>query len=329
LGLYFLIFVAVSLGVAGSYYLCADVLFRDASVVRRRIDTEFRRDSSELPLATALFRSPDQIKVDPGLGSASEDNLAERRSRRALRELRFRLEALIEQTGLQLTPGQLLGFMAGMGLALGVCGGYLRGPLLGIPATAVGSVAPLLYLYQKRKARRQKLLGQLPGAFDLMARVLRAGHSVPQALQAVADAFDAPIAPEFANCQKQQNLGLQPEITFQDLAQRTGILEVRIFVMALLIQQHTGGNLAEVLERLAGLVRTRIRFRNHVRTLTAEGRLQGLTLLVLPFLLFGAMMVVNRQYAEVLFKHVPLIVATGVSMTVGALWIRRIANFDV
>jgi tight adherence protein B len=76
------------------------------------------------------------------------------------------------------------------------------------------------------------------------------------------------------------------------------------------------------------LIRSRLRLRNPVRTLTAEGRLQGLTLLVLPFVMFAAMMVVNRTYTEVLFQHVPLLVATGVSMTLGALWIRKIVNFE-
>jgi tight adherence protein B len=162
-----------------------------------------------------------------------------------------------------------------------------------------------------------------------MARVLRAGHSVPQALQAVVESVDQPVSGEFAFCQKQQNLGLRPEVTLQDLAQRTGIVETRIFVMAMLIQRQVGGNLSEVLERLAMLMRQRLRLRNHVRTLTAEGRLQGVTLMVLPFVIFGAMMVLNRSYALVLFEHVTLLVAMGVSMLVGALWIRKIVNFEV
>jgi tight adherence protein B len=112
------------------------------------------------------------------------------------------------------------------------------------------------------------------------------------------------------------------------MAQRTGILEVRIFVMALLIQRQTGGNLAEVLERLAGLVRDRQRLRRRVKTLTAEGRMQGLTLLVLPFVVFAAMMVINRSYAEVLLLNVPLLIGTAVSMGLGAVWIRKIVNFE-
>ena len=98
--------------------------------------------------------------------------------------------------------------------------------------------------------------------------------------------------------------------------------------MAMLIQRQTGGNFADVLERLAMLIRARMKLRDQVRTLTAEGRLQGLTLLVLPFVMFAAMMVVNRGYAETLFDHVPLLIATGVSMVIGVVWIRQITNIE-
>jgi tight adherence protein B len=326
--LYLLVFIAVSLGIGAGYFLLVDLLSQDASLVRRRMENEFARDPSQ-PAHTALFKSWQQINLDQAPGPSSELDPPERQAPSGLTELRLRLEALLDQGSVRLTVAQLLWLMTGLGLFSGVAATYFVSALLALPAAAVGAAAPLAYLYQQRNARRQKLLSQLPNAFDLMARVIRAGHSVPQALQAVADSFEPPIALEFANCQKQQNLGLRPEVTFHDLAQRTGILEVRIFVMAMLIQRQTGGNLSEVLERLAGLVRTRIRFRSHIRTLTAEGRLQGLALLVLPFLLFGALLAVNRPYAMMLLDHVPLLIATGVSMLAGVLWIRRIINFDV
>jgi tight adherence protein B len=97
--------------------------------------------------------------------------------------------------------------------------------------------------------------------------------------------------------------------------------------MAVLIQRQSGGNLSDVLERLARLIRDRLRLRGRVRSLTAEGRLQGLTLMVLPVVVFAAMMVINRQYAEVLLQHKQLLFATGGAMAAGALWIRAIVNF--
>src|SRR5207247_9116918 len=115
-----------------------------------------------------------------------------------------------------------------------------------------------------------------------------------------------PIAAEFAKCQQQLSLGLAPEVTFREMAERSGILEMRIFVMSLLIQRQSGGSLSEVLDRLAGLIRARLRLRKHIRSLTAEGRLQGWTLVVLPFVVFAAMMVVNRAYADVLLRRTDL-----------------------
>jgi tight adherence protein B len=188
--------------------------------------------------------------------------------------------------------------------------------------------APLLYVRQRQKARRDRFLTQLPAAFDLMARVLRSGHSVPHAFQAVADSFEPPIAGEFAFCQEQQNLGLLPEMTYRDLARRTGVLEVKIFVMAMMIQRQAGGNLSEVLERLAALIRERVRLRNHIRTLTAEGRLQAVVLLVLPPVMFFVMRFINPPYADVLLEHSGLLVGMMASMGLGALWIRKIIQFD-
>src|SRR5215831_2903505 len=107
-----------------------------------------------------------------------------------------------------------------------------------------------------------------------------------QALQAVADEFDTPISTEFAYCYEQQNLGLSPEVAMRDLARRTGLLEIKIFVLALLVQQQTGGNLAELLEKLADIVRERFRMRAKIKALTAEGRLQAIILLALVPLLF-------------------------------------------
>jgi tight adherence protein B len=243
--------------------------------------------------------------------------------------LSVRCKELLEQANLPWQPWHLLFLIGASALVLGACGAWLAGLILGIPAALIGAGLPLLGVLLKRKARREKFLAQVPVALELMARVIRSGHSVSQALQAVAESLEQPIAGEFADCQKQQSLGLSPELTFQELARRTGVVEMRIFVMAVLIQRQVGGNLSEVLERLAMLVRARLRLRSQVKALTAEGRLQGATLLALPFLMFGAMMVVNRGYAEELFEHVPLLVATGVSMLIGMLWIRRIVNFDM
>jgi tight adherence protein B len=236
---------------------------------------------------------------------------------------------MIEQAGLRVTVPQLAAAAGVTAFVAGLLVGVVLGPILGVAAAVLAAPIPFLYLYACWRARLEKLMSQLPDAFDLMARVIRAGHSVPQALQAVIDEFDPPIATEFAYCQEQQNLGLLPEVTFREMAQRTHVLEIKIFVMAMLIQRQTGGNLTELLERLATLVRDRIRIRGHIKALTAEGRLQAIILLLLPPAMFLAMLGIYPEYAKELLDHPWMIVAMGASMAVGAAWIHRIVNFDI
>jgi tight adherence protein B len=191
-----------------------------------------------------------------------------------------------------------------------------------------GAGLPLLHVLRKRKRRLDRLTAQLPDAFELMSRIIRAGQTMPQGLLAVADEFDKPIAAEFAYCYEQQNLGLPTETALRDLARRTGVLEVKIFVLAMLVQQQTGGNLAELLDNLAATVRERFRMRGKIKALTAEGRMQAVVLLFLPPLLFLAILLINPSYAEVMWDHLGILVGTLAFEVVGALWIRKIVNFD-
>ena len=323
-----LVFLVVTSSLAGGYLVLSEYFYPDASRVRRRLAEEFSKDQPTAPSST-LYKNLDPLKLEPGQGFS--DPLAAERigpispTKPGTRE---RLSTLLEQANLTITVNQLLGTGATLGFVLGGLGTWLGGLLVGLPMAAFGAVVPLLYVHGRRKARREKYLRQLPGAFDLMARVIRAGQSVPQAFQAVAETFDDPLAGEFGKCQKQQSLGLRPELCFQELMERSGIVEMRIFAMAIVIQRQSGGNLSDMLERLAGLVRARLRLRQQVRTLTAEGRMQGWTLVVLPFLVFAVMLGLNRTYAEVLLEQKALLAGTLALMGIGILWIRRIVNFE-
>ena len=147
-------------------------------------------------------------------------------------------------------------------------------------------------------------------------------------MNAVAEEFKPPISSEFAYCYEQQNLGLAPEIAFRDLAQRTGILEIKIFVLAVLVHRQSGGNLAELFDKLSYIVRERFRIRGEIQSLTAEGRMQALILLILPLAIWAALFVINRAYALKLLEHPSLIIGMLIAMGVGAFWIRKIVNFD-
>jgi tight adherence protein B len=312
-----LTFLAVVTAVAGVYSILTDLFLRDRSRVSQRIDVEFLKRQRDRARKLSLFRDPGQLAVEVSARDESETGL------------RRRFEAMVEQSGLDLTPGRLLTQAAAAGLALGTTVGVLcQKPLAGIIALPIGAAAPLLYVQRRRNARSEKLLGQLPDAFELMARVVRAGQTITQALRAVSDEFQTPISAEFATCYEQQNLGLSTEAALRDLARRTGLLEIKIFVLALLVQQQTGGNLAELLDKLSNLIRERFQIRGQIRTLTSEGRAQATVLLVLPLAMFGLILVCNREYANMLLARPGLIVGCLVSEGIGALWIRQIIHFD-
>ena len=212
-----------------------------------------------------------------------------------------------------------------MGAAIGF---FRQSVTLGLVAGLIALLVPIGFVKYKRKARLTKMLDQLPDAFDLMSRVIRAGQTTSQAIMSVAEEFPQPIGGEFSLCAEQQNLGLSPELSLRDLARRTGLLEIKIFVMALLVQQQTGGSLTELLEKLATIIRQRAVLRGHIKALTAEGRLQAAVLLGLPVFMFFALLFLNRSYMAELLAHPSLIMATLVFEGLGAIWIRKIVNFD-
>jgi tight adherence protein B len=320
------IFAAVTLGLLTVPLLLSSLFSSEVWRGRQRLKRESRKSLAASDGKAALFANPDQLTLErePEAAGGRGTLVAPRSGFGAP----LWLQEALEQAGIPLKARQLLVICGWLGLALGVVGTLFRGPLLGLGVAAAGAALPVLLVHWRRKARREKILQQLPSAFGLMARVLRAGHSVPQALMAVADTCAGPLAAEFSQCHKKQNLGIRPEITFNEMARRTGLLEVRLFVSAMLIQQQAGGNLSEVLERLATLVRERLRLRKQVRTLTAEGRLQGLTLLCLPVVIFAALMIINRKYAQVLLEHPSLLGVTAAMMGAGMLWIRKIVRYD-
>ena len=260
------------------------------------------------------------------LGQFAADTLA---SGDAAPTIRQRFVALVEQSGLDVTPGRVLGFCGVASAGLGLLAfAARRSPIDALIAVSLGGALPLWILRRKRDARIEKLRSQLAEAFELMARVVRSGQTLAQALVAVADEFPPPISSEFAFCYEQQNLGLSPEVSFRDLARRAGVIELRIFVLAVIVQQQTGGNLSELLAKLSEVVRERYRMRGQINTLTAEGRMQGWILAGLPPLMLVLLFVLNPTYASVLLQHPRLLLGTFGFEALGALWIRKIVNFD-
>jgi tight adherence protein B len=311
-----LAFVAAVSAVVGIYSLVSDLYLRDRARVSGRVDEEFRQRLRDQAKKSLLMKDLRELAAAP----ADEEERP---------TLRRRFEAMVEQSGLELTPARLLTISWVAALTLGGLGGLVRQNILVAAVGAVvGGVVPVAYVNFKRNQRQEKLLSQLPDAFDLMSRIIRAGQTMSQAMQAVADEFMPPIAGEFAFCYEQQNLGLAPEIAMRELSRRTGLLELKIFVMALMVQQQTGGNLAELLDKLSGIIRERYKLRGKIKALTAEGRFQAIILLGLPPAVFLMMLGLNRDYAGILLENPALLWTMVISETFGAIWIRKIVNFD-
>jgi tight adherence protein B len=173
-----------------------------------------------------------------------------------------------------------------------------------------------------------RLLTQLPEAFDTISRMMRAGRTFPQAMQATAENGSPPLAGEFGYCCDQQQLGMPPDAALRDLARRTGLLEVKIFVLAVSIHRQSGGNLAELLEKLADVIRARQQIRGLISTLTVEGRFQIYVLSALPVLAFAVMAYFNPANTQELLDRPWIMAATIVAMVLGWIWMNRIVNFS-
>ena len=307
--------LTVITGILAVSQLLSDLFLRDRSKVSDRVDAEFIKKKGEQAKKTPLFKNLGQMAAE-----LADDHRP---------SMKQRFVAMIEQSGMDTTPSKVLGIAGISCLACGLIVFLVRrNPVDAALAAALGGVLPIWQVKRRRDRRIEKLRSQLSDAFDLMARVVRAGQTLGQALMAVADEFPQPIASEFAFCYEQQNLGLSPEVTFRDLTRRTGVIELKIFVLAVLVQQQTGGNLAELLGKLAGVVRERYLIRGTIQTLTAEGRMQGWILAGLPPLMLVLLLVMNPGYASVHFQHPNVLLGTFGFEVLGVLWIRKIVNFD-
>lgn len=240
---------------------------------------------------------------------------------------RDELQHLIDQAGLGYSPEAILLASIAAGAGLGLVTG-LQNWVLGIMVFPVGFVAPFLGLFLYRSRRRDRLCRQLPEAFEMISRAVKAGQTVPAAMQIIASEFQAPIADEFALCYDQQKLGISRESALRQLAARSGILELRMFVVAINMQARSGGSLTELLENLAGLIRKRLKLHGRIRALTGEGRMQAGVLIVLPFAAFLGIHLLAPDYANTLTERPWILGVTLVAQLIGACWIRRIIGIN-
>lgn len=254
---------------------------------------------------------------------------------RALRGLSIarRIELLLYQAGMQMRVGTFLLLMAVGGL-----GSYLLAITLfhhwlhGIVAGILGACVPLLFVNMKKSARMRAFAEEFPDALDLLVSALRAGISFSSALQIVADESPEPVRSEFAIVVEEQTLGLDLREALMNLANRVDSLDLKFFVTAVVLQRDTGGNLTEVLDNTSRLIRDRFRILGDIQTFTAQGRLTGAILSLLPLGLAIFMMLVAPDYFHKMWDNPTGRAVLGFAalmQLLGALAIRRIVNIRV
>ena len=319
-----LFLVAAATGVL-TYSLAARRLEkRDAALAVRRLG------------ARARAAAGDARRARPRLIQAASE-VRGRMTARLLERLRLKASAarLLETAALKWGPAGLL--HRSLALFLGGFAGVtlLTANSMPLAALAAGAAAGSLPLaYVRRKARRRVIdfEAQFPDFLEFISRSMRAGHAYSVAIEMAHREFSDPVAAEFRRVFEEQNLGQPLDIVLRKLTQRVPSMDVQFFVSAVLLQKRTGGNLAELLDKLAQLIRERFKLRARIRAVSAQGLMSGRILAAIPMAVAALMFVVNPQYARFFIDdpmgHELMAAALGLQF-VGYLIIRKIVTFEV
>jgi tight adherence protein B len=282
-----------------------------AGVVRRRL----KKDHVRQVVRSELLK---QARAMSSIGAV--DSLLKRARSRT-----ERLQILIDQAGLKISVGTLVTASATLGaLAFYIVLRFGLWTSLAIGAGVLAALVPVNIVKYKRTLRMRKFEEQFPEALDLLGRALRAGHSYTTGIEMVGQEMPDPIGPEFRTLYDQQNYGMPLPDAMKLFAERIPVLDARFFVTAVLIQRESGGNLSEVLDNLARVIRERFRVKRQIRVISAHGRLTGWILIGVPPALAMVLFSIAPETRELMFYD-PL----GQRMIVGALVLQIIGSFVI
>ena len=320
----FVVFALVVGTVMGLYALATAV---PGLLAARRLDQRLRDVAMEVPAAGPAPADATVVKRTLEGPLPALDRVLARSAAGA------RLARLIDQSGVRTTPSAVAMISVVVAAVAAIATAWLVSQRFAAPLAALAAgVAPFAWLLHRRSARLKRFEEQFPEALDLLARAIRAGHAFQTALGMVADELPDPVGPEFKRTFEQQNYGLPLRDVLNEMAARTGILDVRFFVTAVLIQRDTGGNLSEILENLAHVVRERFKIRRQVRVHTAHGRFTGYVLLSLPAALAIALSFINPEHMQLLFRErmgQMMLLGAIVMQAIGYVWIRQVIKIEV
>jgi len=317
-----LIFVGVFSTAALLLYAAGAGAAQQAKQVQATLDSALATESKEMRDQIVNLRKNEQLSAIPWINT-----------RLGQLEIVPKLQALIHQANLQWSVGKLLA-MCGVCLAVPAAiihwktGSSLISLLVGL----VAFFFPILFVLFKRSRRFAAFEKDLPQACDLMVSALRAGQSLIAAMGMVSRECADPLGGEFRTTFEEQNFGLELKTAIDNLLHRVPLQDLRIVCTAILIQKESGGNLAEVLDKTAHVIRERFRLRREVSTRTAQGRMTGWVLTLLPVILAGALYMVNPDMMSMLWKRdigIKLLYAATAMIIIGGLIIRKIVNLDI
>jgi tight adherence protein B len=323
MGLAFFVFVVVAGTIIGGYFA---VMILPERFAARKLDLRLRDSGSD--------------------GEAPSEGVGETVVKRALEgplpgvdrlvagtRGGISLQSLIDQSGVRITPSAVV-LISVMGALMAGLITYLLLPLVMVAAlvAVAAAFAPFGFLLHRRGRRLKRFEEMFPEALDLLSRAIRAGHAFQTAMGMVADELPEPVGPEFKKTFDQQNYGLPLRDALNELSERIHLLDVRFFVTAVLIQRDTGGNLSEILDNLAHVVRERFKIQRQVRVHTAHGRFTGYVLLALPAALAVALSVINPDHMQLLFHErmgQVMLMGAIVMQSIGFVWIRKVIKIEV
>lgn len=317
-----LTFVGVFSSVALMLYASGSGAAQQAKQVQATLDSALATESQQMRDQFVNLRKNEQLSAIPWINA-----------RLGKIELGSKLQALIHQAHLQWTVGTLLG-LCGVCLALPAFIVHWKtgSTLISLLAGLVAGFLPIAFVLFKRSKRFGAFEKELPQACDLMVSALRAGQSLIAAMGMVSRECSDPLGGEFRTCFEEQNFGLELKTAIENLLHRVPLQDLRIVCTAILIQKESGGNLAEVLDKTAHVIRERFRLRREVSTRTAQGRMTGWVLTLLPVILGAALYMVNPTMMSMLWKRdigIKLLYAASAMIVIGGLIIRKIVNLDI
>jgi tight adherence protein B len=317
----FLVFIFALFLVLGAYLLATHASESKRSQLQKRLNQALLHSAHTEDIEVILARSELMSEI-PWM------NRALLRMQAALQ-----LRRVLDQADLHITPSRLIMFSVMAGMLAGMAAAVISASiLLMFGCGLLASALPFIHVWRTRKKRFEAFLELLPDGLDLVSRALSAGHAFSEAMHMVSEEMPDPIATEFRKTYEEQNLGLSLKLALENLTQRIPLLDLRMCVTAVLIQRETGGNLAEILEKVSSTIRERFRIMGDLKTLTTSSRMSAWLLCGLPIGVSFVITVMNPEYMSILWKdprgHYLIAIALLLQGT-GMLIVRKILNIKI